>query len=452
MTELTVEYVGHACLLISAGQERLITDPWFTNPVMANSWYQVPHYSRTIEELPELTYIYISHEHADHLDIPALRQLTPSATIIVPAFGDGKIEKTLEDANLPNHVIALGDGEEFTTAGGVRLAIYFADTGSKDSSLVLEKDGTCIYNHTDNWITPTKMAKIAERWGVDIAFQCYAGVGSFPSYMLWPLDHRISVGADKKIQLFERMKETLLALRPKTMVPFGASFGYLRPETLWLNEVCATDPTECRNWLKEQSVSIPITLMNHGDVWAKSTGAHEGDVRHSLAITAETIAKYSRHYEATIAKKRAEENVGDDYLALNNEMLAEYLRAWVDAERNRFRETPLSIQFSISGDLGTVWTVDFGAEQDEVSKKILPLPNLYLSLTDIELFNGLVHRHYSLTDLYLSSRIQMNRYPYETYHKEFFDSFFWWDEGAQIARNRERAGKVGANWREGLVR
>ena len=91
MSELTVEYVGHACLLIAADDEHLITDPWFTNPVMANSWYHVPRYARTIQELPDLNYIYVSHEHADHLDIPALRQLTPSATIIIPAFGDGGV-------------------------------------------------------------------------------------------------------------------------------------------------------------------------------------------------------------------------------------------------------------------------------------------------------------------------------------------------------------------------
>jgi L-ascorbate metabolism protein UlaG (beta-lactamase superfamily) len=452
MTELTVEYVGHACLLFSADGEYLLTDPWFTNPVMANSWYQVPHYSRTIDELPTLDYIYISHEHADHLDIPALRRLTPSATIIIPAFGDGKMEKTLSDAALPNRVVSLGDGEVFLTTGGIRLALYFADTGSKDSSLVLEKNGTCIYNHTDNWMTPPKMAKIAEQWDVDIAFQCYAGVGSFPSYMLWPLNHRIEVGAAKKIQLFERMKETLLALRPKTMVPFGASFAYLRPETLWLNEVCATDPTECRNWLKSQGVTIPITLMDHGDRWAASTGVQNGDVRLSLAISAETIAEYSQYYAETIAEKHAEENVDYEYLTLNDVMLEEYLRAWVDTEGGRFWEAPLSIQFSISGRRGTIWTVDFGTKDDIVSKKILPLPNLFLSLTDTELFNGLVHRHYSLTDLYLSSRIQMNRFPYETYHKVFFDSFFWWEEGQQIARNRERASEVGSNWKEGLVR
>ncbi len=448
MTDFTVEYVGHACLLMDMGGEHIITDPWFTNPVMANSWYHVPKYARTIDQLPPLDYIYVSHEHADHLDIPALRRLTSDAKIIVPAFGDGKLERSLADANLSQQVVALADGAIFETPGGAKLAIYLADTGSKDSSLIAAKGKTCVYNHTDNWITPAKMSQIGRQWPVDIAFQCYAGVGSFPSYMLWPLEHRVALGAAKKVQLFERMKEAVLALQPKTIVPFGASFGYLRPETLWLNDVCATDPAECGKWLKEQGVTVPVTLMDHGDTWSVEMGVRPGDVRHSLVITPETIADYSKFYADRISTKREEERVDERFLALNDEMLGDYLRAWVEAERERFESNRLSIQFNISGKTGIFWTVDFEAEQSVVSKKLLPLPNLSLNLTDVELFNGLTHRHYSLTDLYLSSRIQMNRYPYETYHKEFFDSFFWWDEASHVSRNRKRAEETGMRWQD----
>lgn len=446
MSELSLEYVGHACLLFSGGGENIITDPWFSNPVMANSWYHVPRYSRTIADLPKLDYIYISHEHADHLDIPALRQLSDDATIIIPAYGDGKMEQTLAEANLNQPVIALADGEVFTTKGGVTLVIYVADTGSKDSSLVVKYGDTCIYNNTDNWITPGKMAKIGEKWDVDIAFQCYAGVGSFPSYMLWPLDYRIERGNAKRIELFRRMKDTIIALKPKTIVPFGASFGYLRQETLWLNKVCASSPIECRDWLKSEGVEIQVALMDHGDHWSKAKGVHPGSVRHSLAITDDTIEEYSIFYAQTIAGKRAEETVDPKYLSLNDEMLGDYLRAWVAAEKHRFKDEPLSIQFNITGKHGTVWAVDLASEDEIVSKSMPAQPNLYLSFSATELFNGLLHRHYTLTDLYLSSRMQMNRYPYDTYHKEFFDSFFWWSEGKQIEANRNKANAIGSCW------
>jgi len=451
MSEFYLEYVGHACLLFTAGEEKIITDPWFTNPVMANSWYHVPRYSRTINELPTLDYIYVSHEHADHLDLPALRSLTSDATIIIPAFGDEKMEQTLHEGDLSQRVVALADGEEFTTRGGATLVIYIADTGSKDSSLVVKYSDTCVYNNTDNWISPKKMAMIGNKWDVDIAFQCYAGVGSFPSYMMWPLEYRVQRGDEKKIELFNRMKATLLALQPNTMVPFGASFGYLRQETLWLNKICATDPNECKDWLSSEGVQIPVSLMDHGDFWSKSKGVYPGKIKHSLAINDETIEEYSNFYAKTIAKKTAEEAVDEKYLALNDEMFCDYLNAWVASETHRFRDQPLSIQFNITGKHGAVWAVDFASDTDIVSKIMPALPNLYLSFSDAEVFNGLLHRHYSLTDLYLSSRMQMNRYPYDTYHKEFFDSFFWWSEGEQVEANRIKADAVGSCWQKGLV-
>jgi L-ascorbate metabolism protein UlaG (beta-lactamase superfamily) len=446
-----VEYIGHACLLLEAGGERIITDPWFTDPVMANSWYHVPAFSRGLGELPHLDYIYISHEHADHLDIPALRQLDEDATIVIPAYGDGKMEATLAAAGLKQTVVTLADGEELVTPGGATLALYFADTGSKDSSLIVAHGDGCVYDHTDNWITPEKMARIGERWDVDIAFQCYAGVGSFPSYMLWPLDYRIAVGDSKKLQLFERMKKTAEALRPKALVPFGASFGYLRPETLWLNKVCATSPTECREWLEEQGVEIPVVLMDHGDIWTVEDGVQAGTVKHPLEITDETIEEYCAHHAQTIERVRAAESIDDRYLALNDRMLGQYLKRWVDVEGAHFVADPLSIQFNVSGAHGTTWTVDFAAEEQIVTKAIPAQPNLFLSLTETELFNAMVHRHYSLTDLYLSSRIQMNRYPYETYHKRFFDSLFWWDEQAAIEENRALASEVGESWTRGMI-
>jgi len=51
---IRVQYVGHACLLFEAGGEKIITEPWFTDPVMANSWYHVPAFSRGLDEIPQL--------------------------------------------------------------------------------------------------------------------------------------------------------------------------------------------------------------------------------------------------------------------------------------------------------------------------------------------------------------------------------------------------------------
>ena len=437
-SELKVEYVGHACLLVEAQGERFLTDPWFTNPVMANSWYHLPKYSREITEIPPLDFIYVSHEHADHLDIPALRQLTPEATILFPKYHDGMMLATLQKARLTQKLLALEDGEVFTTPQGNKLCINFSDTGAKDSSLVLTDGETCIYNHTDSWFTPGKMKKIGEKWNIDLAFQCYAGTGSFPSYMLWPLEYRIEVGKKKAIQLFERMRQTIEALSPKAYVPFAASFGYLRPENIWLNKIASTTPAECVEWLASQGTKTPSVVLNHGDTWTKNQGANKGKVSHSIVITEREIEEYSKYWAHTIELKRQEEVVHPSLLPHLGEMFKNYLVAWASKEQGKFKNEKLKFRFNVAGDHDASWSVDFSKENDFVTKSVPYQPDVYLVLTETEVCNALLRRHYTFDDLYNSARIQMNRYPYNKYHQNFYDSFFGgWDDTKEITTNQD---------------
>jgi L-ascorbate metabolism protein UlaG (beta-lactamase superfamily) len=76
-----VTYVGHATVLIEAGRTLLLTDP-----VLGRG---VAHLRRIapVPELPGLSApdaVLISHAHRDHLDLPSLRRLPPSAVALVP--------------------------------------------------------------------------------------------------------------------------------------------------------------------------------------------------------------------------------------------------------------------------------------------------------------------------------------------------------------------------------
>ncbi|UCD56840.1 MAG: MBL fold metallo-hydrolase [Candidatus Hydrogenedentota bacterium] len=75
--------IGHSTMLIELAGVKIITDPWFTDPILGI----VTHSRRmgmSIEELPELDLILISHAHFDHCDLKAISKLNKSATVIVP--------------------------------------------------------------------------------------------------------------------------------------------------------------------------------------------------------------------------------------------------------------------------------------------------------------------------------------------------------------------------------
>lgn len=78
-----ITWLGHACVLIELDGVRLLTDP-----VVRRRVGPLVRIAPPAELPPDIDVVLISHLHADHLDLPALRQLT-GATIVAPA-GSGR--------------------------------------------------------------------------------------------------------------------------------------------------------------------------------------------------------------------------------------------------------------------------------------------------------------------------------------------------------------------------
>lgn len=83
---------GHSCLLVEAGDARLLLDPGA--------------FSRGFEELDGLTGVLITHQHQDHLDVDRLRPLLDANPEAVLHCDEGSVEAL---AGLPHRVLRAGD-------------------------------------------------------------------------------------------------------------------------------------------------------------------------------------------------------------------------------------------------------------------------------------------------------------------------------------------------------
>jgi L-ascorbate metabolism protein UlaG (beta-lactamase superfamily) len=88
---LSAAWIGHATLLINLRGKWILTDPAFSERVgVETPWLGVVGQRRiiepalSIEQLPKIDVIAISHAHMDHMDLPALRKLPKDATLVVP--------------------------------------------------------------------------------------------------------------------------------------------------------------------------------------------------------------------------------------------------------------------------------------------------------------------------------------------------------------------------------
>jgi L-ascorbate metabolism protein UlaG (beta-lactamase superfamily) len=102
-------WLGHATVLLELGGARFVTDP-VLRPRVAHLRRDAP----LPEALGRLDAILVSHGHFDHLDLPTLRALDPSAPVLAPPDAAGALRR----AQHPVQTLVPGDELELA---GVRV-------------------------------------------------------------------------------------------------------------------------------------------------------------------------------------------------------------------------------------------------------------------------------------------------------------------------------------------
>lgn len=91
---LYVTRLGHSSLLMQLDGVRLLIDPVFTNNVSPVFFVKVPRFQEnaptSVEELPFIDAVFISHDHFDHLDQKAILALAPKTGYFIVPSGVGK--------------------------------------------------------------------------------------------------------------------------------------------------------------------------------------------------------------------------------------------------------------------------------------------------------------------------------------------------------------------------
>jgi len=194
-----VTYVGHATVLLEVDDVRLLTDPLLRPRVL----HLRRHETANVDTLGEIDGVLVSHAHWDHLDLPSLRQVVSSGSVVVVPRG---VAKHLGRSGAAK-VFEIDEGEELALSGLTVTAIHadhhgnrlpFGDATPSLGYVVSGSTRTYFAGDTDLFDEMSSLAPL------DLALLPVAGWG--PRLPAGHLDAR-------------RAAEALRLLRPRVAVP-----------------------------------------------------------------------------------------------------------------------------------------------------------------------------------------------------------------------------------------
>lgn len=178
--QISVTWFGHSTILIRSNNISIITDPVFSDsgagPLSIGPSPFPFEDSYSIDDLPEIDYVFISHDHYDHLDMNTVKELEDSEFLVPLGIKNHLLSWDIDEENIQE----LDWYDEVNLTGDLQAAFtpaqHFSGRGLDDShstlwgSWVFNFNGKSIYFSGDTGYMD-EFTNISERYGpFDLAF------------------------------------------------------------------------------------------------------------------------------------------------------------------------------------------------------------------------------------------------------------------------------------------
>jgi len=224
---MQIKLISHASVLIESGGQRLLTDPWTVGKVFNESWALLSPPAPV--DYGQVDYIWISHEHPDHFNIPTLRSIpetdrkrirvlyqkhaSPRLLVAVGKLGFSSV------VELPQYRwLELKDG----------LKVFCGSVASKDSFLAVSDGTHCVLNMNDCILTDVLARDIKRHVGsVDVLLTQF----SFATWVGNDADD--TEAASRKIK---QLTEQYEIFKPRYTFPFASFITFCSNENARMND------------------------------------------------------------------------------------------------------------------------------------------------------------------------------------------------------------------------
>jgi UDP-MurNAc hydroxylase len=241
--------IGHAGILIETRQATIVCDPWFV-PAFHGSWFVFPRNDRLSPDLmAKITnpdYLYISHQHADHLDEPWLREnMNKEVQVLLPDYPTKELQRQLAGLGFRNF-IHTRDAEEMSLGDGLNIAIHvestITDGPGGDSAIVISDGESRLVNQND--CRTGDLSALRKHGPVDMHWLQFSGAIWYPMVYDEPREKLKELAHRKVESQFARALTYVEAVDARVVVPSAGPPCFLDEELFGAN------------WITGEEVSI----------------------------------------------------------------------------------------------------------------------------------------------------------------------------------------------------
>jgi UDP-MurNAc hydroxylase len=240
---MRITFLGHAGFCVETEHAIVITDPWLSpNGAFDSAWFQYPrnhHLAALVQEKladdSKARYVYISHEHKDHLDVDFMASLRcRDFTLVIPQFRRDYLETAFADYRCLD-VVACADGGEVEIPGG-SLKLYLDDSElNRDSAILVRAGDTRFLDLNDCRIFDALPMILREEGSIDV-FACqFSGAGWHPTCYAYPRETYTAISEKKVRAKFLAVARALTTLKPRVYIASAGPPCFLDPRLLHLN-------------------------------------------------------------------------------------------------------------------------------------------------------------------------------------------------------------------------
>jgi UDP-MurNAc hydroxylase len=412
---MRVTYYGQACTLTHAGPLKILTDPWLTEGAYQGTWFHthiLADAGVTPESFPkDIDYLFLSHEHQDHLDIATLKHFRRDLPILICRFPSRKFHDYLAAQGFTN-IREVPSSETQSLADGVNVTIFNTVEYTNDSAILIEHNGVRLFNETDCKLAYTDLQKIGQL-GIDIGFYMFSGANWYPILYDYPADTMRELVRRRRKSLLHSFVQRVKLTKPRVAVPAAGPCTVLAPELLWANDEqhgIFIDPELAVSALRQTNLPTEPLYMAATDVWDSESGF----APHAPAALRVPRQQYLRDAAERMAPAIAAARAAEPSAHANlHAHFANHFNSIVGAQSQLVRDrVAAKLAFIITGAQSGEFTMDFSAPgPDYVREGILPDWTYKIAVEDKLLSPFVTGEEPFFEDLMLSLRFRCARQP-----------------------------------------